>query len=346
MRNKVKFVWYFVLSRLSVVLNYPLGKPTSVMFNITPNCVLKCKHCDIWRNKSEKQITFDEAKKIIDNLYNWLGPFYFFFTGGEPLINKDLPKMLRYCHSLGINTHVNSNASLITDVLAKELVNSHLSAISISIDGAKPETHDLLRGVKGTHKKAINAIRLLNKYKKNRKSPTILINTVIMRPNLDELVDLASLSLSEKTDGITYQCLLPNFGIIHDSNDNLNLWPEKKRVIKTLNRVIKFIPKNKIVLSTPQFLESAIQYYTNPNYINTLKCTAGINSFIVDHKGGVRLCFQYPLIGNIFKQKSQDLWKNAIAQKQRQIIKNCTQPCKIMACNRIDNQRQQSVGKI
>lgn len=339
MKNRVKLIWYSFLSSVSIVFNYPLNKPTSIIFNITPNCVLKCKHCDIWRNKPEKQIGFNDAKKIIDNIYRWLGPFYLFFTGGEPLIIKDLPKILKYCHSLGISTHINSNASLVTEALAKKLVDSHLSAISISIDGAKSETHDLLRGVEGAYEKTINTIKLLNKYKNKNSSPAIFVNTVIMKQNLDELIDLAQLGTLEKINGITYQCLLPNFGITHDSNNMLDLWPKKNKLVKTLNEIMNLVPKNKKILSTVQYLESAIKYYTDPDYIKTLECTSGISSFIIDHKGDVKLCFQYPLIGNLFKQRSQDIWRNSIAQKQRQTIKRCSRPCKIMACNKIDNRR-------
>ena len=117
--------WYQdMLIKASLNSNKPLNKPTSIIFNLTPNCVLKCRQCDIWKNPPEKHISYDEAKIIIDKLHSWLGNCYIFFTGGEPLMNKDLPKIIGYAYSQGTISHINSNATLIDENMAKKLVPS------------------------------------------------------------------------------------------------------------------------------------------------------------------------------------------------------------------------------
>jgi MoaA/NifB/PqqE/SkfB family radical SAM enzyme len=72
-------------------------KPSNVLFNITFRCNLKCKHCDIWKDKSGKELSTEEIKEIIDKLKNWLEYFRLHFSGGEPLVRKDIFEIIKYC---------------------------------------------------------------------------------------------------------------------------------------------------------------------------------------------------------------------------------------------------------
>jgi len=335
--------WQDVLIKASLNLNKPLNQPTSIIFNLTPNCVLKCRQCDIWKNPPEPQLSFEKAKIIIDKLHSWLGSCYLFFTGGEPLMNKDLPKIIGYAYSKGMISHINSNATLLNKTMAKKLTDNHLFAISISIDGAKAKTHDYLRGVPGTFNKAIKAIRYLQEASYTTK---IYINTVIMKNNVKELQNLIKIAKNNKTNGITFQCLLPNLGPKGDKTISKNnpLWPNKTDITPVLKKIIKEIKSNPIILSSKQDLETAIKYYQNPHLFDHHTCAAGINNFIIDHRGGVRLCFGFPIIGNVIKETPKDIWWNQKAQSQRILIRNCQQSCKIIACNKADTRRNKTVS--
>lgn len=312
----------------------PINKPTSIIFNLTPNCVLKCKQCDIWKNPPEKHLSYEDAVIIIDKLHNWLGNCYIFFTGGEPLMNKDLPKIIGYAHSKGIKSHINSNGVLLNKESADKLIKHHLFAISLSIDGATSRTHDYLRGVPGTFSKAI---RNLDYIRKQPGSPHVYINTVIMRPNVGELKEIMSLSKKHQTDGVTFQCLLPNLG-----PDNANarpednpLWPSFKEVIKSINS----FKSNRYLLNSDNDLQSLRSYYQDPHSLDNLTCSAGINNFIIDHLGNVRLCFGMAPIGNILAEQPEHIWHNQHSVEQRQAIRKCRQPCKIIACNKVNLER-------
>jgi MoaA/NifB/PqqE/SkfB family radical SAM enzyme len=303
------------------------------MFDISPSCVLKCQQCDIWRNSPETPISFEKSKILIDKIYEWLGPFYLFFTGGEPLMNPDLLKIIKYCSNLGISTHLNTNAFLINDSLAKKLIESGLTAVSISLDGASSSTHDSLRGKNGVFDQVIKAINLFKKYQELNK-PKIFINTVIMNQNTNELVDLSKLVASLNCEGINFQCLLPNLGIIHEK-PTVNLWPSTKKLKPILSQLKKDLSSNKKILHSPDFFDSVLKYYKNPHYLDNKPCTAGINNFIFDHNGQVKLCFEFPGVGNLYKNSAKDIWFNSVSQKQRIHIRNCKQTCKIIACNQL-----------
>lgn len=340
--KKIKIIgivnWQKLLIRLSLNRGRPFNKPTSIIIDLTQNCVLHCQQCHLWKTKAEKQMTFDEAKIIIDRLHQWLGNFYLFFTGGEPFINKDLPKIIKYAESIGIVTHVNSNAFLIDKKLASKILDSRLSAISISLDGAKASTHDFLRGTKGAFKKVINAIKLL-KTTKSKKNPNVFINTVIMKTNLNELGDLIKLSKKQKTDGITFQCLLPTLASKQNIEQlkNSHLWPDFNQLKSVISKIIK--TNNKNLLTSKENLEQIIDYYQNPEKTNDFQCEAGINNFIINRLGEVRLCFALPEIGNILKTAPKEIWLGQKAQKQRGIIKKCNKTCKVIVCNKFDTNR-------
>ena len=336
----LSLLWQNSLIKYSLHLNKPLNKPTSVIFNLTPNCILRCKQCDIWKNPPAKHLSYKNSKILIDKIHSWLGSYYIFFSGGEPLMNKELPKMMKYAHKKGMLSHVHSSAVLIDDKVAQSLLDNHLFAINISLDGSTAKTHDRLRGRVGTFNRAVKAIKHLQELPSSQK-PRIYINTVMMKDNIKELESLVKFATKHNTDGITFQCLLPNLAakgkqVAHQKNP---LWPETDKIVRVLKKLIKLSRKKKIVLSSPEDLELAIRYYENPDYVDSITCAAGINNFIIDHLGNVRLCFGYPPIGNLYKETAVDIWWGKKSQRQRRIIRKCKQKCKIIPCNITDTRR-------
>jgi len=160
----VKLACQEFLARWSKNRDRPLNKPILVTLEVTPNCFLRCKQCDIWKIPKQPSLSLEKAEIIIDKLHDWLGGFYLSFTGGEPFMNLKLPQMITYAESKGIITHVNSNGVLVNQKLGRQIVASKLSAITISLDGAKAKTHDRLRGVPGTLAGALRAIRVLKEF--------------------------------------------------------------------------------------------------------------------------------------------------------------------------------------
>lgn len=99
-------------------------------FKVTSKCTLKCKLCLAYipYYKDPKNLPFDEAKRILKSYFevvNTVGTFS--VTGGEPLINKDLPKILeetmKYESQILNTVDIVTNGTLkIKDDLLQELV--------------------------------------------------------------------------------------------------------------------------------------------------------------------------------------------------------------------------------
>ena len=92
-----------------------------------------------------------------------------FYFQGEPLLNKDLPQMIREAHEAGLYTIVSTNSQAMTPQLAEALVQSGLNRIIISMDGLTQESYGAYR-IGGSLEKTKDALQYLRKSKiKNQK---------------------------------------------------------------------------------------------------------------------------------------------------------------------------------
>jgi len=163
-------------------------------------CQLRCPECPVGKGerrkvKGERTTPFmnmELFRRVLAEVRDtaWVMQFYF---QGEPLLNKDLPQMIREAHEAGIYTIVSTNAQAMTPELADELVQAGLSRIIVSMDGLTEESYNAYR-VGGSLEKAKAALRWLRESKihtasadrkKNQKS-NILIELQCLRLKTNE----------------------------------------------------------------------------------------------------------------------------------------------------------------
>jgi MoaA/NifB/PqqE/SkfB family radical SAM enzyme len=97
------------------------------------------------------------GKMLIDDLAQFGVPVIL-FSGGEPLVRKDLPELAEYAVIKGLRAVISTNGTLISRDLAQTLKKIGLSYVGISLDGIG-EINDRFRGVPGAFEKALNGIR-------------------------------------------------------------------------------------------------------------------------------------------------------------------------------------------
>ena len=142
----------------SNLLQFSKDKKPVVVWNMTRRCNLKCVHCYAHALPTEgsDEISTKQGKEIIDDLATFGSPVIL-FSGGEPLVRKDLPELASYAVEKGMRAVISTNGTLITPAKAKELKSVGLSYVGISLDGGE-ETHDKFRGVPGAFKKAMQGV--------------------------------------------------------------------------------------------------------------------------------------------------------------------------------------------
>lgn len=312
-------------------------KPTEIHLSVTENCCLQCKMCDIWKIKDkEKPLDYETGKKIIDVLNKWLGSFNITFAGGEPFLNKDILKIIKYASIKNIKTSTNSNGFIIDSKLAKNICKSGLSTIFFSIDGLEKE-HDFIRGRKNTFKNVLNAIKQIQGINSNQK-PTIFINSVISNNNLHIITKMVEFTRKLNVKGINFQTLMPNFASIYKSDwwQTNPYWPKDKIKIKhTMNELIMYKKKyGNFILNSQRNLNQFEKYLLNPGlFQKNEKCFVGLNNLMIDTSGNIRLCYEMAKIGNLFEEDPNQIWNSLKAQEIRDQISKCQRPCKLLPCN-------------
>lgn len=163
-----------------------LSSPLSVCFQVTKKCNLNCKYCLSSSGvKADYGLTTEEVKGLINNLGK-IGVNRLDFTGGEPLIRKDLGELIDCAKENHINTIVTTNTLLLNDDNIEVLKKADL--VQISIDGPE-DVHNEQRQGKVFEKTIENIKKLQEHHVKIR------LNSFIYNSNkeyVDYLMDLSN----------------------------------------------------------------------------------------------------------------------------------------------------------
>jgi len=129
-----------------------------VVWNITRACNLRCIHCyNDSGTAAEDELSTEQAKQVLRDLAQFAVPSVL-FSGGEPLLRKDLFELLDFAKQLGLRTVISTNGTLITTDIAKTIKQLGVSYVGISLDGIG-EINDRFRAVKGAFDKAVEGIK-------------------------------------------------------------------------------------------------------------------------------------------------------------------------------------------
>ncbi|MBL7154918.1 MAG: radical SAM protein [Candidatus Portnoybacteria bacterium] len=168
--------------------------PWEVMIEVTSHCNFKCKFCFNQISFAEygrkiKEFSTDYLKKIIDEVAK-KGIKIIRFTGGEPLLRKDIFELLKYSKNKGLEVRLNTNASLINQKVARKFRNV-LDNVLIPIESYNDREESRITGYSHSLKKKIEAIKLLKK----AKIPVVRAGTVATKENIlsfDKIAQLIS----------------------------------------------------------------------------------------------------------------------------------------------------------
>ncbi len=143
----------------SHLLQFSADKKPVVVWNATRRCNLRCVHCYAHaRDQAEAgELTTEQGKTLLDDLAAFGVPVVL-FSGGEPLVRKDLPELAAYAVTKGMRAVISTNGTLITAPMARTLKEIGLSYVGISLDGMEA-VNDRFRGVPGAFRSALDGIR-------------------------------------------------------------------------------------------------------------------------------------------------------------------------------------------
>lgn len=113
--------------------------------------------------KGKQELTTDEAKDLIDQAQK-MGVSIIAFTGGEPLLRKDVFELIEHVDPKRAIPLLFTNGQYLTEENVRKLAKAGLYSAFVSIDSPFPEEHDKLRGMPGLFNAAMEGIDRLKKY--------------------------------------------------------------------------------------------------------------------------------------------------------------------------------------
>ena len=180
-KNIPHYVQNFVLGirayRGLIVNLLDVKAPLFCGHKLTYNCNLRCKMCPFWRRPSQDS-SLEQEKAVLKEVYA-SGAVGIAFEGGEPLLRRDLVEILAFSRSLPLHTSLITNGTLLESRI-DEIAPYVNGVVYVSLDGLE-KTHDSIRGVNGSFKKAIQGINAA------KEKVSVTINTTIMAENVDEI---------------------------------------------------------------------------------------------------------------------------------------------------------------
>lgn len=138
--------------------DHKVARPV-VVWNCTRQCNLSCIHCyaSADNRRSPMEIDTDAGKAFIRDLASFEVPVIL-FSGGEPLLRKDIFELVTLARELGLRTALSTNGTVITEETADKLKRLGFAEVGISLDGIGAN-NDYFRGKTGAFESALRGIR-------------------------------------------------------------------------------------------------------------------------------------------------------------------------------------------
>src|SRR5262245_9786747 len=167
-------------------------RPLLIFWEMTRACPLACAHCRARAQHTPMpgELTTEEGVRFLRDVARFGSPSpILVLTGGDPLARPDLFPLIEEARANGTKIAL---APAVSASLAGERLDRlrelGVNAISISLDGASPATHEGIRQVAGHFQETIDKLGELVD-----RGFMVQVNTTVMRRNAEELADVAVL---------------------------------------------------------------------------------------------------------------------------------------------------------
>lgn len=256
---------------------------TSLFFEITNNCNLRCVHCYLGDKRKEKH-THIPLEKLIDILgeAKKLGVFDIAVTGGEVFTYKYWREFFTAIKQHGFNLVVFTNLVHLSENDIFFMKNIGVNTIKISCYGMHKSTYEATTQIEDSYDKYINNIQLLEKYKIHH-----FFSNIILSTNENDYEEMIRKNGIQNTE-------LYIINDIQHSGDPIRFRPSEEVWEKCHYEMMKSAKINNSL------------WENGDNYI----CTAGMARLTILPNGDVIPCINLRIpVGNIYSDSLNDIWK-------------------------------------
>ena len=257
-------------------------RPILVHFEVTLRCNAKCGFCDYW--KTEPSARDAELRSYADAA-RFFNPMLVTFTGGEPLLRRDLEALVAEVHGAIRLKYITliTHGAMLTPERAESLWKAGVNQFNISLDYLD-ERHDAARGIPGLAPKILATIPAM----RERGIDGIRFNTVIKNDNLGDIVPIVRCA-EELGVGV-------NFSVYTDAkNGNRDYliggtdFARADAVVKELLALKR--RRRGVITNSDYYLEQIPRYLRGERHE---PCRSGIRTIHIDPVGQVKRCPDFP----------------------------------------------------
>jgi MoaA/NifB/PqqE/SkfB family radical SAM enzyme len=256
--------------------------PVLVHFEVTMRCNAHCDFCDYWKNGADA--TRSDAASYAEAA-RYFNPLMITFTGGEPLLRRDLEELISAVASairvryLAMITH----GAMLTTERARSLWEAGLNQFNISLDYLD-ERHDAARGIPGLAAKILDTVPRM----RAMGIDGIRFNTVIKRSNLDQLVPIVRCA-EELGIGVSFSTYTD---AKNGNTAHLVSRGEQQHLEEVVRELLAFKRRKRgVIVSSDYYLEQVPRYFSGE--MND-SCNSGVRTIHIDPAGQVRRCPDFP----------------------------------------------------
>ncbi|NOZ46492.1 MAG: radical SAM protein [Chlorobi bacterium] len=277
-----------------------------IFWECTLRCNLNCLHCgsDCKINTSVKDMPKEDFLKAIEQVMPIVNPnkTLIVFTGGEPLVRKDIEEVGIELYRKGFPWGIVTNGMLLNKNRLNQLLKAGLRSLTISLDGMK-DSHNWLRGNKNSYNNAISALEMLPAIT-NLKYDVV---TCINQRNINELSTIRDLLIQKSVKEWRIFTIFPigrakNYKELQLNSIQFNsLFEFIKRTRKEKNIRLNY------------GCEGFLGIYEGEVRDNFFFCRSGINVGSILANGSISACPNLRdnfIQGNIYKDNFADVWQN------------------------------------
>ena len=334
-----------------------LSAPVSVVWSLSYGCNLRCMHC--YQNASRPspdELTLDQQLSVVDQMAR-AGVSMVVLSGGEPLTNPNLGKLIERIRAYEMAISIDSNGVLMDRSVVESLRRAGVASVELSLDSVNARSHDQFRGLEGAFEKTIDAVEICSEagmFTTVATTATTLncadsrelislarshgANRVVffdlipagrgrdiegLRLSRHQLLDLMALVKEESSrNGVEVFTELPQF-VVYSSNERGNSLP---------NRADQAVSVERFTVST--FFDCAGRDNVYRRYAPYLGgCPAGRFYCNIQPNGDVTPCMfmpEYPVAGNLKMQSFEEIWVSRTFQalRDRALLKGKCRECR------------------
>jgi Fe-coproporphyrin III synthase len=305
------------------------------------SCNCRCVMCDIWKSKETRTFGMRELEPQLESIRS-LGVRWIVFSGGEPLMNPELPELCATLRREGIRLTLLSTGLLLKNNAGA--VAASFDDVILSLDGPR-KIHDMVRRVDGAFALLEMGVRALREVRRDMR---ITARTTVQQANHRSLLETARTADTLSLNGISFLAV----DVTTTAFNRALTWPKSRQEAIGLslpeltaleNEIERLIRASQeefaasFIAESPGKLWRIVRHFRSQLGLELPEsplCNAPWVSAVIETDGAVRPCFFHEPIGNLEGSTLEAVINGATARQFRQNLDIPNDPiCRNCVCS-------------